>query len=535
MFAFRKGMERPPLAISRSGITAAFAALIWCAPAHADVDIAALVSRLNSAVAASGISVTAPSFRSTPSTVSGGEDIVLDRLTISFGTARNINLGNVRLEGVSASDGGGYTIGKVAVPDIDWRDPWNGISTRDVSLENCHIPQLSPADGKSDIAHCEHIATGAVRITSGNTENLMFDRLELGLYRVEESGGLLFEGGIAGNLLYAMGVESPATEKALTALGLTRVTTDDRFSGYWDPAGGLLSVEEYTASATGIGDVAMSFRLTGLTGERIETIVNASRDQSPDTGDTLKLLEAHEARDQRIRSEIGKIAIEELGFSFTNDAITRRVMDYLAARDGGNMAMAEFGVSIFFSSLAQIYLEPSSVNPAIVEIKNYMWEPESIAIGMTPAEPVTIARIIEADASDPRAISGLLDISVQLNGRDKDQGYLEMRNDLGIVAYCAGKGLLAEDSEAAFRAGMEKLYGEKPASAEADLHEQKGREGISWLQGDGQTVDELAADNDVTVRDICEDYRKQVNIGRVILESRQKIPPSVLRDHRAAQ
>ncbi|WP_421405429.1 hypothetical protein [Agrobacterium fabrum] len=107
--------------------------------------------------------------------------------------------------------------------------------------------------------------------------------------------------------------------------------------------------------------------------------------------------------------------------------------------------------------------------------------------------------------------------SVAAEEGNQDPKYLEMRNDLGIVAYCAGKGLLEKDSQEALRAGMHKLFGEKTASAEADLHEQKGREGIFWFQGDGQTIDELAADNHVSVRDICEDYRRQVNIGRIIL------------------
>lgn len=101
-----------------------------------------------------------------------------------------------------------------------------------------------------------------------------------------------------------------------------------------------------------------------------------------------------------------------------------------------------------------------------------------------------------------------------------DPSYLEKRNDLGIIAYCSSKGLLADDSEKFFKIGIDEIYGEMPASEEADLHEQKGRDGISYLQGDEQPLDELAAANDVDVAAVCDQYKSQVTLGRMIAKQK---------------
>ena len=103
-----------------------------------------------------------------------------------------------------------------------------------------------------------------------------------------------------------------------------------------------------------------------------------------------------------------------------------------------------------------------------------------------------------------------------------DPDYLERRNDQGIVGYCIGRGLLASDSEEFFRVGTEEIFGEVETSAEADLHEQKGREGISYLQGEEQTLEDLASANDVDIQAVCEQYKPQITLGRMMAENRAK-------------
>lgn len=100
--------------------------------------------------------------------------------------------------------------------------------------------------------------------------------------------------------------------------------------------------------------------------------------------------------------------------------------------------------------------------------------------------------------------------------RDSSSYYLESRNDLGLVAFCASKGLLPGDSERFFKAHIEEFYRKLPPTAGGDLHESKGRQGISYLQGDEQPLEELAAANGVELADVCHEYRNQIFMGKLI-------------------
>ncbi|MCX2697559.1 MULTISPECIES: hypothetical protein [Ochrobactrum] len=102
-----------------------------------------------------------------------------------------------------------------------------------------------------------------------------------------------------------------------------------------------------------------------------------------------------------------------------------------------------------------------------------------------------------------------------------DPAYLERRNDQGIVAYCSNLGFLEPDSEEFFHVGTEEIFGEVESSAEADVHEQKGREGISYLQGDEQSLSDLAAANDVDVKTVCAQYKSQVTLGRMMKKNKE--------------
>lgn len=101
-----------------------------------------------------------------------------------------------------------------------------------------------------------------------------------------------------------------------------------------------------------------------------------------------------------------------------------------------------------------------------------------------------------------------------------DEAYLERQNDQGIVAYCIAQGFLEPDSEEFFHVGTVAIFGEVEPSPEAELHIQKGRDGISYLQGDEQSLEDLAEANDVDVKAVCEQYKSQITLGRMMAKNK---------------
>jgi hypothetical protein len=122
------------------------------------------------------------------------------------------------------------------------------------------------------------------------------------------------------------------------------------------------------------------------------------------------------------------------------------------------------------------------------------------------------------------ALSLSLSLLASLSGASAqgtaDSAYLERRNDHGIVVYCSGKDLLDPDAEQFFKVGTDEIFGEVENTPEADLHEQKGRDGMSYLQGEEQSLADLAEANGVSVAEVCGQYKAQITLGRMIAKNK---------------
>ncbi|WP_019998997.1 hypothetical protein [Aureimonas ureilytica] len=111
-------------------------------------------------------------------------------------------------------------------------------------------------------------------------------------------------------------------------------------------------------------------------------------------------------------------------------------------------------------------------------------------------------------------ISVLAPVAVA-HAQDSEAFYLEKRNDLGLVAYCGERGLLPEDGYRFFKAGMNEIFGSRPETPEGELHEAKGRAGIAYLQGEEQTIEDMAADYEVDVAEVCGQYKSHISLGKI--------------------
>ncbi|ALN72570.1 hypothetical protein [Aureimonas sp. AU20] len=110
----------------------------------------------------------------------------------------------------------------------------------------------------------------------------------------------------------------------------------------------------------------------------------------------------------------------------------------------------------------------------------------------------------------------------QAIAQDSDPFYLEKRNDLGLVAYCSAHGMLPDDGYRFFKAGVDEIFGPRTNTPEGDLHERKGRDGIAYLQGEEQSIQEMAAAYDVDIAEVCGQYKVHISLGKIAASRRAK-------------
>ena len=117
---------------------------------------------------------------------------------------------------------------------------------------------------------------------------------------------------------------------------------------------------------------------------------------------------------------------------------------------------------------------------------------------------------------------------VSASARNSDWLDLERRNDLGLVSYCSAHGLLPKDSYRFFKAGMDEVFGPSPETPDGERHKRKRRAGIAYLRGEEQTIEDMAADDDVDVAKVCGQYEAHISLGKIAASRRAKgsLPPS---------
>ncbi|WP_320200679.1 hypothetical protein RMR16_025000 (plasmid) [Agrobacterium sp. rho-13.3] len=482
--------------------------LAWVLPLPAKaLDATEIVSLVNSVVEPLGMSIITSDATAVPRQDSSGIDVFLHRVALKSGPAETIALGDVTLESVKVADTGGYTIGRIQLPNLDLRDPLTTIVTNDVILLNCNVPKKSGALMPDDFMFCEGFQTGPVLIKDGQVDMFSFDRLEFNLTRMDGTAGLNFSGYLKNDLLYSMATERPETERLLIALGLTEIRSSENFSGSWHFPTGRFRLNENHIDIPDVGKISVAFDMAGLTQAWIKSFLTPQWEETHVDPDG-----ALEDMDSAVSVLLAQLTLSGFSVEFQDNSLTRRAIDYFATHQGTSTEVAEMAVNATFSQFSKSLLPTDFAAAAGSALTRYIEEPNNIRIWAEPQKPVTFSKILETVESEPKAIIDLLNVSLSVNDRDRNSTYLERRNDLGIVAFCSGQGLLIPDAERYFRMIVQQTFRDPVHTSDGDVHEQKGREGIVFLQGYEQFVNDYAAAKGVGLQEVCDQYKIGINL-----------------------
>ena len=111
---------------------------------------------------------------------------------------------------------------------------------------------------------------------------------------------------------------------------------------------------------------------------------------------------------------------------------------------------------------------------------------------------------------------------VSASARNSDSFYIERRGDLCLVAYCSEHSLLPNDSYRFFKTGKDEVFGPRPEMSDGERQERKRRAGIAYLRGEEQTIEDMAADDDVDVAEVCGQYELHISLGKIVASRRAK-------------
>ncbi len=371
------------------------------------LDGADLVTKLNAAYALNGATVAYEKV------AVDGTTVTLTGVSVKSTAApgKDFKIGDVTLEGVEETDGGGYYAETVTLPDVDVKEDETAITAKDISLGGLSIPG-NPAGGTiNDIVLYETAATGPVTVTAKGKQVFSMDESEANLTKQESDAGFDFDMTFSGIKADLSDVQDAKSKDAIEKLGLTNLAGEMTMKGSWEVATGNVSLEEYAFDFANVGRLALAFDISGYTLDFMKSVQEAMK--AVETNPNKE--EANQAMGLSMMGLIQQLTFNSASVRFDDATITKRVLDYIGSQQGttgDQLAQSLKGMVPLM--MAQLNV-PELQNQVSTAVNSYLDAPKSLTISAEPASPVPFPMIIGAAMGAPNTVPGVLGVKVTAN------------------------------------------------------------------------------------------------------------------------
>ncbi|SFH07732.1 hypothetical protein [Methylobacterium gossipiicola] len=348
-----------------------------------------------------------------------GRNLVLHGLKITF-TGQDLpplDAGDLTLEGVEQRADGGYTIERIAIPDIAVDDDASHFFLRKTVVAGCQIAAKPEDRTLGDLTYCRSFTMGPAEIGAGHAPPLAsLKQLSYTISDLPDDSGLAFAF-LADGLTYnfeALGAS--AQNEAWQKVGLPTSQGRAGLKGRWTLADGRLALEEGQLALAGFGRVAVGFDISGYTLDAlcgmkrsVDHAVTSAREaaQKPSTAAQVALLQA-----------IGRLALNRASFRFEDGGLTKRLFAFLAETQKLSPAQLIAALKIAAAGEAPKYapiLGKPLANAILKAVDAYLSDPRSLTLTLAPASPVPAGAVLVAAQSQPEKLAPMLGLSVQAN------------------------------------------------------------------------------------------------------------------------
>ncbi len=377
--------------------------VIFAGSAYA-VDGNAVAARLKAVYAEQGGTVDYSSVETNGSTV-----VLKDTKVSTAGVKESFNTGDVTLTDVSDVSGGGFKIGAMTMPDINFSpegEPDSKISVDGIRLEGITLPAEGATEPLAKILQYEKAEVKHVNVNSKGKDIFTADNMTATVSPLTETSPVTFTSNVERFKADLSDVQDPKTKDALKALGYETVSGKIEMNGSWNVSDGRLNIEKMDFAADDAGTLGLKLDISGYTLDFIKGLQEATKkmDGKPDEAQSMAML-----------GLMQQLSFTGASIRFDDDSATYKALDYVAKQQGAKrsalisqakvivpMAAAQLGNAEFAQSLG-------------TAVNTYLDNPKTIEIKAAPAKPVPFAIIAAGGVADPKSLIKTLGVTVSAN------------------------------------------------------------------------------------------------------------------------
>lgn len=363
-----------------------------------------VAARLKSLLAAQGTELNWAS-------ISGsGSSIVLEGTNAKIaGQPEVFTIGNVALDGIVEA-GGGYTIGKVSLPDYNISEAGLTFSMTGTALTNVKLPPEGSTDPLAAMLLYETADIQNLKVSMADKPVFNMDAVHFEMTTPADGQAMAFSGGAQKFTADLTGVSDPSSKQIIDALGYQNIAGDMKIVGSWNPTDGKMAFTQYDIKVDNAGTLGTTFDIAGYTPAFIKSLQELQKQMAaaPAGSD-------NSAQGMAMLGLMQQLTFNTAAIKFTDDSLTNKVLDFVGKSQGvSGKDIANMAKGAVPFALAQLN-NPELTQQATAAVSAFLDNPKSITIAAKPAAPVPFAVLAAGGMGDPTSLPKTLGVVVSAN------------------------------------------------------------------------------------------------------------------------
>lgn len=393
--------------IARSvGVLLASTAFLSFAGSAFALDGNDVLAKINALYALQGGKVEAAS------TAVDGANVTLSGVTVTMAgmDGKPFPIGDVTLENVEEGDDG-YSIEKIAFPDINTTQEGVTFSATDISLGGVYVPNDPQPGTVESMMVYENFATGPVTASKDGKQIFALEGVDANLTAAEDQSKFDFDATVSGINIDLTTAPDPKAQEAITALGLQTIKGEVTMKGAWTLADGKFELNEYAFDFADVGRLDINFSLSGYTLDFVKAMQDASKaaESNPDKA------AGQQAMMMSMMGLAQQLIYNGASIRFDDAGITAKALDFAGKQqgvDGKQMAASLKGMLPMMLGAMNM---PDLQKQIETAVGAYLDDPKSLTISANPAQPLPAPQIMGAAMGDPANLVKTLNVQVTAN------------------------------------------------------------------------------------------------------------------------
>ncbi|RWM26827.1 hypothetical protein [Mesorhizobium sp.] len=364
----------------------------------------AVAERVKATLAAQGVDISWTG-------VSGDDsNVVLQGVSIKPAAEKEaLPIGDVKLEGVSAANGG-FDIATVSTSAFEHSKDGVTLNLSPFVIHDMKVPAEGSTDPLGSMMMYKSAELSSMTVKVGHKTAFSMDGLAVQITPPADGKAMDFTANTEKFNADLTLVDDPKSKEAIDALGYQNISGNISMAGTWQPSDGKMELSKYDISVDNAGTLGMTFNLGGYTLDFIKSMQAMQKQlaSQPEGAD-------NSAQGMAMLGLLQQLSFNGASVRFDDDSLTGKVLDYvgkqqgMSAKDVANQAKA-----IVPFGMAQLN-NPELTAEVSAAVNKFLDDPKSLEISAEPPSSVPFALIMAGAMSNPLDLPKTLGVKVKAN------------------------------------------------------------------------------------------------------------------------